>query len=70
MNKFLSRILPCNIKTFIAYYETKLSIKFQLKDQTKKDHQHGVVYHAKWPEKQCTEDYTGETVSHLFKHSV
>ena len=86
MNKFSSRVLPCNVKTSIAYSGAKLSSKFQLKDQTKKDHQLGVAYYAKCPEKQCTEDYTRETgrcliesvkdhsgkylKSHLFKHSV
>ena len=86
MNKFSTRVLPCNVKTCTAYSGTKLSSKFQLKDQTKKDHQHDVVYYAKCPEEQCTEDYTGETgrpliervkdhsgkdsKSHLFKHAM
>ena len=85
MNNFSTRVLPCNLKTCTAYSGTKLSSKFQLKDQTKKDHQHDVVYYAKCPEEQCTEDYTGETgrrliervkdhsgkdsKSHLFKHA-
>ena len=58
MNTFSSRNLPCNIKTCIAYSGTKLSSKFKLKDQTKKDHQHDVVYYAECPEDQYTEDYT------------
>ena len=85
MNKFSTRVLPCNVKTCTAYSGTKLSRKFKLKDQTKKD-QHDVVYYAKCPEEQCTEDYTGETgrrliervkdhsgkdsKSHLFKHAM
>ena len=73
MNKFSTRVLPCNVKTCTAYSGTKLSSKFQLKDQTKKDHQHDVVYYAKCPEEQCTEDYTGETdrclVEHVNDHS-
>ena len=32
MNKFLSQVLPCNIKTCIAYCGTKLNNRFQLKD--------------------------------------
>ena len=79
MNKFSTRVLPCNVKKCIVYSGTKLSSKFQLKDQTKKDHQHDEVYYVKCPEEQCTEDYTGEHVkehsgkdlkSHLFKHSM
>ena len=86
MNKFSSRVLPSNVKILTAYSGTKLSSKFQLKDQTKKDHQHDVVYYAKCPVEQCTEDYTGETgrrlierlkdhsgkdsKAHLFKHAM
>ena len=86
MNKFSTRVLLCNIEKCIAYSGTKLSSKFQLKDQTKKVHQHDEVYYAKCPEEQCTEDYTGEIgrrliehvkehngkdlKSHLFKHSM
>ena len=57
MNKFSTRVLPCNVKTCTAYSGTKLSSKFQLEDQTKKEHQHDAIYYAKCPEEQCTEDY-------------
>ena len=86
MTKLSTRVLPCNTKTCAVYSGTKLSSKFQLKDQTKKDHQHDLVYYEKCPEEQGTEDYTGETgrrriervkdrsgkdsKSHLFKHSM
>ena len=85
-NKFKSRVLSRSIKTCISYSGTKLSSRFQLKDHTKKDHQHDVVYYVKRPEEQYTEDYTGESgrrlmergkghsgkdlKSHLIKHSV
>ena len=67
MRKFSTRVLPCNVKTCTAYSGTKLSTKFQLKDLTKKDHQHDVANYAKCPEEQCTEDYTGETGRHLIE---
>ena len=67
MNKFSSRVLPCIVKISIAYPGTKLSSRFQLKDQMKKDHQHDVVYYAKCPKEQCTEDYMGELRRHLIK---
>ena len=67
MNKFSTWVLRCNIKKFTAYSGTKLSRKFKLKDQTKKDHQHDVVYYAKCPEEQCTEDYTRETGRRLIE---
>ena len=86
MNKFLTRVLPCNVQTCTAHSGTKLTSKFQVKDQTKKTHQHDVVYYAKCPEEQRTEDYTGGTSrrliervkdhsgkdskSHLFKHAM
>ena len=85
MNKFSTRVLPCNVRTCTAYSGTKLSSRFQLKDQTKKEHQHDIIYYTKCPKEQCTEDYTGETgrryiecvkdhsgkdsKSHLFKHA-
>ena len=50
MNKFSTQVLPCNFKTCTAYSGTKLNSKFQLKDQTKKDHQDDVVYYVKCPE--------------------
>ena len=31
MNKFSTRVLPCNVKTCTAYSGTELSSKFQLK---------------------------------------
>ena len=68
MNKFSTQVLPCNVKTCTAYSGTKLSSKFQLKDQAKKDHQHDAVYYVKCPEEKCTEDYTGETGRHLIEH--
>ena len=60
INKFSTRILSCNVKICTAYSGTKLCSKFQLKDHTKKDHQHDVVCYVKCPEEQCTEEYTGE----------
>ena len=52
------------------YYQLmlKLSSQFQIKDQIKKDHQYGLIIHAKCLEKQCTEDYKGETGRRLIKH--
>ena len=86
MNKSSTQVLSCNVKTCTAYPGTKLSSKFQLKDQTKKDHQHDVVCYAQSLKEQCTEGYTGETgrrrmecvkdhsgkdsKSHLFKHAM
>ena len=40
------------------YTRTKLSAKFQIKDKTKDEHKHDLVYYAKCPE--CDESYVGE----------
>ena len=66
MNKFSSRVLPCNVKTCIAYSGTKLSSRFEL-DKTKNDHQQDVVHYAKCPEEWCSEDYTAEIQRRLIK---
>ena len=36
------------------HFLCSVSCKFQLKDQSKKDHQHDVAYNAKCPEEKCT----------------
>ena len=50
-----------NVKRYIVHSRTKLSSRFQLKYQTKKDHQHDVVHYAKFPEEQYTQNCRGET---------
>ena len=56
INKFSSKVVQTNVKTCIAYSGTKLSSQFQIKVQTKKDHQHELLYYAKCPELQCTRE--------------
>ena len=68
MNKFPSEVLPCNVRPRIADSGTKFSSRFQLIDQTKKDHQHDKVYYGKFPNEQCTEDYTGEAERGPIEH--
>ena len=58
------------------------STKFQLKDLTKNQHKHDLVYSSKCPELNCNEDYLSETrrrikkvigkenQSHLFKRAL
>ena len=68
-----------------VYNSMKLSSKFILKDKTKFEHMHNVVYHARCPNKKCNSHYGGQTKcriekraiqhrstdrnSHLFKHA-
>ena len=48
----------CNHKIGIYWFQT--SSKFtRTKDQTLKEHQHDIVYHAECPENNFAESYTG-----------
>ena len=80
----LHRSLPNNIEAKVVYTGTKLGSNFQIKDKTKFDHKHDLVYYVKCPE--CQEDYIGEigrrlhericdhsgkdSKSHMLKHSL
>ena len=41
------------------YTETKLLVKFQIKDKTRDEHKHDLIYYGKCPE--FDESYVGET---------
>ena len=47
------------------YTGTKLGSNFQIKDKTKFDHKHDLVYYVKCPE--CQEDYIGEIGRRLYE---
>ena len=80
----LHRFLPNNIETKAVYNGTELSSNFQIKDKTKFDHKHDLVYYVKCLE--CQEDYIEEigrrlherisdhngkdSKSHILKHSL
>ena len=73
-------------KLLQAYTGRKLSTCFQMKDKSKFDHQHDLVYHAKCPSELCDKNYIGESgrriaervkdhngrdyKSHILKHSL
>ena len=79
----LHRSLPSKIETKVVYTGTKLGSNFQIKDKTKFNHKHDLVYYVKCPE--CQEDYIEEigrrfhkricdfngkdSKSHMLKHS-
>ena len=46
MKRRISKLLPPEIKTQVAYTGKKLSTCFNVKDQSKFEHQHDVVYYA------------------------
>ena len=86
MNNNIQRILSNNAKTRITYTGRKLGTKFQIKDLTKNQHEHDLIYYSKCPEPNCDKDYLGETgrriieraadhsgkdkQSHLLKHAL
>ena len=61
MNNNIQQILPKNVKTRITYTGRKLGTKFQMKDLTKNQDKHDLIYYSKCPEPNCNENYLGET---------
>ena len=86
MKRRISKLLPPEIKTQVAYTGKKLSTCFNVKDQSKFEHQHDVVYYADCPNEKCRENYIGESgrrilerikdhngrdlKSHILRHSI
>ena len=86
MNNNIQQILPNNVKIRITYTGIKIGTKFQIKDLTKNQHEHDLIYYSKCPEPNCNENYLGETgrriiertsdhcgkdkQSHLLKHAL
>ena len=85
MKKQLKKRIPSNVKTCITYEDTKLSTQFPVKDRTKFEHRHNIVYFSCCPNATCNDTYVGETdrrikerimdhnkrdkSSHLLKHA-
>ena len=70
MKNSLKRVLPDNVKTRVTYSRQKLSTKLQIKDKTKDQHKHGLVYYSKCPEPTCNENYLGETGRRIIERST
>ena len=82
----LQKLLPNNIKTKVAYPGKKLASNFNIKDKTKFEHQHDIIYLGDCPNKDCNDNYIGEVIrrieervidqngrdksSHLYKHAI
>ena len=85
LKKNLKSLLPSIVKANIGLTGKKLSTCFQIKDQTKFEHKHDIIYLATCPEDNCSENYIGESrrqiseriidhkrrdqKQHIFKHS-
>ena len=71
INNNLKCILPDNAKTRVTYTGQKLSVKFQIKNKTKYQHKHDLVYYySKCPEPTCNEDYLGENGRKITERSA
>ena len=86
MKRIISKLLPPEIKTQVAFNGKKLSTCFNVKDQSKFDYQHEVVYYADCLNETCREIYISESgrgiserikdrngrdmKSHILRHSV
>ena len=46
----LDKILPVDVEPKFIYTGTKLSARFQIKNKTKDEHKHDLVYYGKCPE--------------------
>ena len=59
-----------NINMRIVYQATKLGARFPVKDKTKPQHMHNVVYKAKCPNTKCKSHYNGQTRCRLGKRII
>ena len=83
LKRNLKSLLPSTVKANIGFTSKKLSTCFQIKEQTKFEHKHDIIYLATCPEDNCSEiisekagaefsniDHNGrDQKSHIFKHS-
>ena len=57
-------------KLQIIYTTKKLGSKFPIKDKTKQEHAHNIIYHAKCPNSNCNSHYVGQTNCRLQKRVI
>ena len=65
LNKHFKKDLPENHLSRHAYSRKKLGSFFNIKDQTKLEHNNDLTYLVKCPEKTCSENYLGETARRI-----
>ena len=86
LKRNLDKHLPNNVKTQVTFTGQKFSTQFNVEDRTKFEHKHDVIFFGKCPEKNCTNNYLGESArriseriidqggrdqkSYLFRHAV
>ena len=53
VRKTIKRLLPSNIKVQVSFTGNKLSSCFNIKDKTRYEHRHDVIYPGTCPETTC-----------------
>ena len=61
LKRNLNKHFPDNLETQVTFTGEKLSTLFNVKDMTKFEHKHGVIYFGKCPEDNCTDNYLCES---------
>ena len=86
MNKCVNELLPNNAKIEVTFKSTKRSSSFNVKDKIDFKHNHNLIYHTKYSERTCIDDYVGQSArriierikdhnardhtSHVLKHNI
>ena len=60
IRKTIKRLLQSNIKVQVSFTGNKLNSCFNIKDKTKFEHRHDVIYLRKCPETTCNDNYIGK----------
>ena len=60
VRKTIKRLLPSNIKVQVSFTGNKLSSCFSIKDKTKFEHRHDVIYLGTFSETMCNDNYNGK----------
>ena len=65
LNKHVKKVLPEHHLSRHVYSSKKLESFFNIKDQTKLEHNNDLTYLVKCPEKTCSENYLGKTARRI-----
>ena len=57
VSKTIKRLLPSNIKVQVSFTDSKLSPCFNVKDKTKFERRHDVIYLGTCPKTTCNDNY-------------
>ena len=61
----LSNLLPDRYVTKFKYTGKRVRSFFSIKDETKKQHQHELIYYTECPESKCSQNCIGEVAKWL-----